>query len=221
MTASSVVRDQRGIRGVVLSSAALVHAASPLTLALGDVAAWVAPSAPAPLPASEFSVLYHGADKMEVFGRNPLMYRGRMPVLLAATGGRLIESNWPLYSAWRVPTLVLHGSGEEEIEFRYENKKKGNKWHWKHTFEGILPNMERRYQETESNAVREEPGKYQSVQSCQSCGGTRLNEAARNVFVQDRSLPAINGMSVTDALEFMAALNLKGWRGEVAGIRQK
>ena len=108
---------------------------------------------------------------------------------------------------------MLHGSGEEEIEFRYENKKKGNKWHWKHTFEGILPNMERRYQETESNAVREELGKYQSVQSCQTCGGTRLNEAARNVFVQDRSLPAINGMSVTDALEFMAALNLKGWRG--------
>ena len=116
----------------------------------------------------------------------------------------------------KIRKIVLYGSGEDEIQFRYENVKKGNKWHWKHTFEGILPNMERRYSETESNAVREELAKYQSVQSCQTCMGTRLNEAARNVFVQDRSLPAINGMSVTDALEFMGALNLKGWRGEVA-----
>jgi len=116
----------------------------------------------------------------------------------------------------KIRKIVLYGSGEEEIQFRYENAKKGNKWHWKHSFEGILPNMERRYQETESSAVREELGKYQSVQSCLSCRGTRLNEAARNVFVQDRSLPAINAMSVTAALQFTDRLNLKGWRGEVA-----
>ena len=115
----------------------------------------------------------------------------------------------------KVREVLLHGSGDEEIQFHYTNAK-GSKAQWRHAFEGIIPNMQRRYQETESNAVREELGKYQSVQGCESCKGTRLNEAARNVFVEDRSLPAINALSVGDALEFTSAMNLAGWRGEVA-----
>jgi len=111
--------------------------------------------------------------------------------------------------------VLLQGSGDEVIQFDYVNAR-GSKAQWRHPFEGIIPNMQRRYQETESNAVREELGKYQSVQGCASCGGTRLNEAARNVFIDRRSLPAINSMSVTNALEFMGAMNLGGWRGEVA-----
>ena len=76
--------------------------------------------------------------------------------------------------------------------------------------------MQRRYLETESSAVREELGKFQSTSSCKTCEGTRLNEAARNVFVQGNSLQQINTLSVSDALEFFTNLKLDGWRGEVA-----
>ena len=126
-----------------------------------------------------------------------------------------VEKPWNELSE-KARKIVLYGSGEEKIQFRYENVKKGNKWHWKHRFEGIIPNMERRYTETESNAVREELAKYQSVQPCKECSGTRLNVAARNVFVADRSLPEINGLSVDDALKFLSDLGLEGWRGEIA-----
>jgi excinuclease ABC subunit A len=86
----------------------------------------------------------------------------------------------------------------------------------RHRFEGIIPNMERRYRETESNTVREELAKYLSVQACPKCEGTRLNGAARNVFLSDRSIPEITSMSVGQALEFFDTLSLPGWRGEIA-----
>jgi excinuclease ABC subunit A len=116
----------------------------------------------------------------------------------------------------RVRKLVLYGSDGEKIQFKYENKKKGNKWAWQHSFEGIIPNMQRRFTETQSTAVREELAKYQSTQACATCGGTRLNAAARNVFVQERPLNQIANLSVTSALEFFRNLNLAGWRGEIA-----
>jgi excinuclease ABC subunit A len=112
--------------------------------------------------------------------------------------------------------IVLWGNDGEQIQFKYENKKKGNQWQWKHAFEGIIPNMQRRYAETESNAVREELAKYQSTQTCATCKGTRLNAAARNVFVQERALPEIASLSVLAALEFFGGLSLKGWRQEIA-----
>jgi excinuclease ABC subunit A len=116
----------------------------------------------------------------------------------------------------KIRKIVLYGNDGEKIQFRYENKKKGNKWAWQHSFEGIIPNMQRRYSETESGAVREELAKYQSTQACASCGGTRLNAAARNVFVLERPLNEITNLSVTSALEFFSGLSLKGWRGEIA-----
>jgi excinuclease ABC subunit A len=116
----------------------------------------------------------------------------------------------------KVQSLVLYGSNGEKIQFKYDSKKKGNHWEWKHAFEGILPNMQRRYTETQSQAVREELMKYQSTQTCKTCGGTRLNAAARNVFVQERPLNDIAALSVTSALEFFNTLNVKGWRGEIA-----
>jgi excinuclease ABC subunit A len=116
----------------------------------------------------------------------------------------------------RVQKLVLYGNDGEKIQYKYENKKKGNKWAWQHSWEGIVPNMQRRFTETQSTAVREELAKYQSTQPCQSCGGTRLNKAARNVFVQERPLNAIANLSVTSALEFFSGLTLVGWRGEIA-----
>jgi excinuclease ABC subunit A len=111
--------------------------------------------------------------------------------------------------------ILLYGSGEEQIQFEYLSGR-GATVRRRHVFEGILPNLERRYRETESNMVREELAKYLSVQPCPNCKGTRLNEAARHVFVQDRSIPEITSLSVIRALEFFEALELKGWRGEVA-----
>ena len=111
--------------------------------------------------------------------------------------------------------VLLHGSGKDNIEFLYEDSR-GNTMRRRHPFEGIIPNMQRRYRETESAAVREELGKYQGIQRCEDCGGTRLNRAARSVFVDALSLPAINAMSVTDALARLQKLTLPGWRGEIA-----
>jgi excinuclease ABC subunit A len=116
----------------------------------------------------------------------------------------------------KIQKILLYGNDGEKLQFNYENKKKGNKWAWSNAFEGIIPNMTRRYTETESQAVRDELAKYQSTQTCKTCNGTRLNAAARNVFVQDKPLNEIANLSVTSALEFFRALNLAGWRGEIA-----
>jgi len=111
--------------------------------------------------------------------------------------------------------ILLHGSGEEAVEFRYVTGR-GVSITRTHCFEGILPNLERRYRETESRLVREELAKYLSVQPCPACDGTRLNTAARNVFVLDHSIPEVTSMSVSAAVEFFDGLDLAGWRGEVA-----
>ncbi|HET7676209.1 MAG TPA: excinuclease ABC subunit UvrA [Gammaproteobacteria bacterium] len=115
----------------------------------------------------------------------------------------------------RVRDIMLHGSGEEHIAFRYPSPSGG--WRERrHPFEGILPNMERRYRETDSPMVREELAKYLGTRPCPDCGGARLNRAARHVFVAGRSLPEVARMSVHDAAEFFARLDLPGWRGEIA-----
>jgi excinuclease ABC subunit A len=111
--------------------------------------------------------------------------------------------------------IILYGSGSEKIAFSYFDGR-GGMTERKHRFEGIIPNMERRYRETESATVREELAKYLSVQPCPACEGTRLAEASRHVFVSDRSLPAITSLSVGKALAFFEALDLPGWRGEIA-----
>ena len=124
-----------------------------------------------------------------------------------------IETPWTELPA-QVHKVLLYGSGDEVIEFRYtEGKKTSRK---RHPFEGILPNLERRYRETESLTVREELAKYLGMRPCPDCGGTRLNRAARFVFVAERSLPETAHMTVGTALEFFSSLNLAGWRGEVA-----
>jgi len=110
---------------------------------------------------------------------------------------------------------VLYGSGKDKIEFRYANSR-GLEIRKKHSFEGVIPNLERRYRETESGAVREELSKYLNSQACPDCGGTRLNRAARHVFVDGHALPEITGMSVGNAREFFENLALEGWRATVA-----
>jgi excinuclease ABC subunit A len=125
-----------------------------------------------------------------------------------------IETPWTELPA-KVQQVVLNGSGDEVIEFRY-SESKGRASRKKHKFEGIVPNLERRYRETESTTVREELSKYLGMQPCPDCKGARLNRAARFVFVADRSLPETVHLTVGRALEFFRGMNLAGWRGEVA-----
>jgi excinuclease ABC subunit A len=111
--------------------------------------------------------------------------------------------------------VVLFGSGKEKIEFFYANSR-GMEIKQKHRFEGVIPNLDRRYKETESNAVREELTRYLNSQSCPDCNGTRLNRSARNVFIADRSLPEISDLSVGLAREFFETMALDGWRATIA-----
>ena len=85
-----------------------------------------------------------------------------------------------------------------------------------HSFEGIIPNLDRRYHETDSNSVRDELGKYLNTQTCPSCQGTRLNISARNVFINKLSLPEISQMSVEEAKQYFEKIKIKGWRAEIA-----
>ena len=110
---------------------------------------------------------------------------------------------------------VLHGSGSDVITFTYLTEA-GGRTQRKHRFEGIIPNLERRYRETESPAVREELAKYISERPCTDCGGARLNRSARNVFVAERALPSVVVLPIDEALAFFSGLTLPGWRGEIA-----
>jgi excinuclease ABC subunit A len=111
--------------------------------------------------------------------------------------------------------VVLYGSGAEEIKFTYlvgQGKHKQSI----HAFEGVIPNMERRYQETESIAVREDLAKYLTAKICPECNGERLRKSARHVFIADKSLPAITDATVEQSLAFFKQLKLPGRRGEIA-----
>jgi excinuclease ABC subunit A len=110
---------------------------------------------------------------------------------------------------------VLYGSGKDAITFTYVNDS-GGRYQRRHRFEGVVPNLERRYRETESDAVREELSKYISDRPCTECGGARLNASARNVFVADRSVADIVILPIDAALRFFEELALPGWRGEIA-----
>ena len=110
---------------------------------------------------------------------------------------------------------VLDGSGDVEIDFNYVNSR-GAVYNRKHTFEGIIPNMERRYRETDSGSVREELGKFQAEQACPSCHGSRLKESARNVFIDGVTLPEITHMSISDAVLYYKKLKLTGNRAQIS-----
>jgi len=110
---------------------------------------------------------------------------------------------------------VLFGSGDETIAFRYLTESGGNVTR-KHRFEGIVPNLERRYRETESPAVREELAKFISERPCPDCHGERLNRSARHVFVGESNLPSLTALPIDQSLKFFHNLTLAGWRGEIA-----
>ena len=113
-----------------------------------------------------------------------------------------------------IQDLLMYGSGKEIIAFSYVNQK-GRTTTKQHAFEGIIPTMERRYNETSSNLVRDELSKYLATQPCSSCHGDRLNVQARNVFINDANLPSLTAISVQQALDFFNTLDLDGQSAQV------
>ncbi|MFZ7239512.1 excinuclease ABC subunit UvrA [Avibacterium avium] len=115
----------------------------------------------------------------------------------------------------KIQHIILHGSGKEEIEFQYMNDR-GDVVLRRHSFEGILNNMARRYKETESMSVREELAKNISTRPCKDCGGSRLRPEARNVFIGETNLPEVSEKSIGEAFNFVDNLTLSGQRAQIA-----
>ncbi len=127
-----------------------------------------------------------------------------------------------------VQQVVLHGSGAEEIKFSYlmdSGQSGGKKVAKKHPFEGVIPNFERRYRETDSTAVREELARYRSLQPCPDCGGTRLRREARHVFLVDtegasasprKTLHELSHLTLRESFDYFSRLTMQGAKGEIA-----
>ena len=114
-----------------------------------------------------------------------------------------------------VKNILLYGSGDQSIEFRYLGHR-GEYVTKCHVFEGIIPNMQRRYRESDSTMMREELARYLAFRPCEACQGARLREEARHVFVMGTNLPEINSYSIEKAHEFFKNMRLSGYRGEIA-----
>ena len=114
-----------------------------------------------------------------------------------------------------VRDVILRGSGSEVVRFTFRTERRGD-YTREHPFEGVIPNMERRYRETESGVVRDELAKYLGSRVCESCGGARLERGARNVFVGGETLPALAALPIRAAHGFFAGLALHGARAEIA-----
>ena len=114
-----------------------------------------------------------------------------------------------------IKNTLLYGSGNEKIQFYYPGRK-GRKISRKHVFEGVIPNLERRYKETDSQTVKDALSKFMSVKTCKTCNGTRLNKGARNVLIQKKNIADITKMNIDEALIFFKQLDIGGTRGEIA-----
>jgi excinuclease ABC subunit A len=114
----------------------------------------------------------------------------------------------------KIQNVILNGSSED-IRFVYTNER-GDRRVQVQPFEGILPNMKRRYRDTDSNVVREELAKYLTDTFCQTCDGKRLNKSARHVFINKITLPEIADLPIGDALAFFNKLKIKGSKGKIA-----
>lgn len=115
----------------------------------------------------------------------------------------------------KIQEIILHGSGEEKIKLVYHNDK-GSVYTRNAPFEGIIPNMERRYRETESNMVREDLSRYINTKSCETCQGSRLRLEARHVFIQEKSLPEFSALSIREAHQFVQTIKLPQRKAKIA-----
>ena len=114
-----------------------------------------------------------------------------------------------------VKNIILNGSGTEKISFSYVGER-GKNLLREHAFEGVLPNLERRYRETDSVLVREELGKYLNMQACPECAGTRLRREARHVTVSGKNIHAISNLSLDIAVTFFAEMEVSGAKRAIA-----
>jgi excinuclease ABC subunit A len=142
------------------------------------------------------------------------IYYFQMLTSLATHYGFTVETPFKKLSK-KHQNFILKGSGKDVIDFHYVNDR-GDTITRSYPFEGILPNMERRYRETESNHVREELAKYLSSQTCPDCGGTRLRKDARFVLIKGLNLPSITGMTVAQSADYFKKLKLSGTRAQIA-----
>jgi excinuclease ABC subunit A len=146
-------------------------------------------------------------------------YYFQMLAALAKHAGVDIDAPWESLPA-DFREQVLRGSGGVEIAFSYTNDR-GRRIVRRHPFEGVLPNMQRRWRETDSPAVREELAKYRAVRPCPACDGTRLRREARFVFVGDgdqrRAIYQIERMTLADVRDYFDALRLEGAKQEIGG----
>ncbi|WOX06711.1 excinuclease ABC subunit UvrA [Microbulbifer pacificus] len=143
------------------------------------------------------------------------IYYYHMLTSLAEHYGFDIDKPWQKL-AKKYREVILHGSGDTPVDFSYVNDR-GDVTIRRHTFEGIIPNFQRRYRDTESQSVREELAKYLSTQRCPDCEGTRLRREARNVFVDNRTLSQITELPVGDAFDYFAnQLKFQGAQKEIA-----
>lgn len=133
---------------------------------------------------------------------------------LAAHYGFDVDTPWKKLTK-KIQNVILNGSGKEEIAFYYYNDR-GRKVANNHAFEGVLPNMERRFHDTESQSVREDLAQYLSHAECNSCHGSRLKREARHVFIDDMALPDVVKLPILQSCQYFTTLSLPGKRGEIA-----
>lgn len=110
--------------------------------------------------------------------------------------------------------ILLYGT-DEDVPFRYVNSR-GHTMEKAHPFEGILPNLERRYRETDSQSMREELARHLSQQWCKTCSGSRLRQSARHVFIEENNISNVTHLPVGEAYSYFETLTLPGRRGEIA-----
>ena len=115
----------------------------------------------------------------------------------------------------KIKEIVLFGSAPEDVDFSYTSKR-GRRIEIIRPFEGIVNNINRKYSNSDSPLIREDMSKFMTHRPCSSCDGSRLNESARNVFINETSLPEISEMTIEEAYEFFDKLNLKGAKGKIA-----
>ena len=111
--------------------------------------------------------------------------------------------------------MVLYGSTPDDVDFSYTSKR-GRRIEIIRPFEGIVNNINRKYANSDSPLIREDMSKFMTHRPCSSCEGSRLNESARNVFIEQTSLPEISEMTIEEAYDFFDKLNLKGAKGKIA-----
>jgi len=142
------------------------------------------------------------------------IYYFQLLTSLAEHYGFTVETPWNKLPA-KFQKIILKGSGSEKIDFTFVNER-GDDFTRSNTFEGILPNMERRYRETDSNTVREDFAKYLSSQHCPDCEGTRLRRDARHVFIGKQTLPGITTMTIAGAADYFKELKFRGKKASIA-----